>query len=146
MLTKVEVNRLPYSDHIVCLGPKGELLEQGAFDDLNSAGGHVSSFSLPQADWTYDPVGKPDDKKGVDREHCLDLPHSKEIAHVESPSSSSDTTCEDDIVIDASRQTGDVRIYTYYVKSVGGWTSLIFVVAIVGFIFCVSFPSKQSFP
>jgi ATP-binding cassette subfamily C (CFTR/MRP) protein 1 len=41
-----------------------------------------------------------------------------------------------------SRQTGDVQIYLYYIKSVGILATLVFVVAIVGFIFCISFPSK----
>ncbi|KAK4233717.1 putative ABC multidrug transporter [Achaetomium macrosporum] len=45
--------RLPYSDHIVYLGPNGVLTAQSSFTELNDASGYVSSFSLPRADWSY---------------------------------------------------------------------------------------------
>ena len=44
---------------------------------------------------------------------------------------------------DASRQTGDVAIYLYYIQSVGWIPTLIFVGAITAFTFCISFPSTS---
>lgn len=55
---------------------------------------------------------------------------------------SSETACAGDGEDGTSRRTGDVQIYIYYVKSVGWWATLIFVAAIVGFVFCISFPSE----
>jgi len=143
MLIIPPAKRLPYSDHIVCLSPNGSIDAQGTFASLNNAGGYVSSFNLPQADWTYTPEN--DDQ-------ILEVVFDKEqegVATTQPKDSdsgasltSSETACPSDGGDGTSRRTGDVQIYLYYVKSVGWWASLIFVAAIVGFVFCISFPSK----
>lgn len=125
----------------MCLGPDGKISEQGTFADLNDAGGYVSLFSLPRADRTY---VHNDGDVVVDHYNDHDsiaVPHTKEIDSGLSLSSS-ETRCSREGEPDSSRRTGDVQIYFYYVKSVGWWVTLVFVVAIVGFVFCVSFPSK----
>lgn len=151
MLINSAAKRLPYSDHIVCLGPKGEISAQGTFADLNDTGGYVSSFSLPRADWTYvpndgggddydddDDITSPDD----DHDDMATAAPPKEIDYGASFSSSETITSTRDGEAKTSRQTSDVQIYLYYVKSVGWWASLVFVFAIVGFVFSMSFPSK----
>jgi hypothetical protein len=45
-------------------------------------------------------------------------------------------------VAGSKRHTGDLHIYVYYMRSVGWWTSMTYVVAITAFVFCISFPSK----
>ncbi len=47
-------------------------------------------------------------------------------------------------VEDSGREIGDVSVYLYYVKAVGWIPTVIFVVAISAFVFCMSFPSKSS--
>ena len=136
--------RLPYADNIISLGPKGETVEQGAFADLNISGGYVSSFHLPRADWTYrPPMEKMDDE-------VTDVPsrRSEDGRASISSQASSNTACsvKEETEADASRRTGDVQIYLYYVRSVGWVPTLLFTIAIVGFVFCVSFPSKRPFP
>jgi hypothetical protein len=136
--------RLPYSDHIVCFSPKGEISAQGTFADLNDDGGYVSSFSLPQADWTFasNGGGGDDDITDFDSDHndmTTTLP--KEMDSSVSVSSTG-TRCTQDEDADMSRQTGDVQIYLYYIKSVGWLATLVFVFAIVGFVFSICFPSK----
>lgn len=136
--------RLPYSDHIVCLDTKGEITAQGTFHDLNGAGGYVSSFSLPRADWSFTPenddeiVQIPLDKD----QEGIAITRAKESDSGDSLTSS-ETACprEGEGEDDTSRRTGDVQIYLYYVKSVGWFASLVFVFAIIGFVFCISFPS-----
>lgn len=114
--------RLPYADHIVALGKDGVIAEQGSFDDLNRAGGYVASFTLPPPDWDYE----------------LDMaPATK---YVYSPPATA-TQATEAIAAEASRRTGDVSIYLYYVGSVGWITTIIFAVAMTGFTFCISFPS-----
>ena len=170
--------RLPYADHIVCLGAKGEITARGSFAELNDAGGYVSSFSLPRADWTRpasgggvasgsgsgssgsssgsgdsDDSGRVvdeiapseigDDHKGVVTASA-DVVRRKGINCDHSMSSSETVYTHNGGDPDTSRQTGDVKIYLYYVKSVGWVASLIFVAAIIGFVFCTSFPSKYS--
>jgi ATP-binding cassette, subfamily C (CFTR/MRP), member 1 len=148
MLITSTAKRLPYSDHIVCLNPKGEVTAQGTFADLNGAGGYVSSFSLPRADWTYTP--EIDDEIiqiGLDK----DQDGMAVIQPKESDSDASFTLNETAYPREGegadgtSRRTGEVQIYLYYIKSVGWIASLVFVVAITGFVFCISFPSTYRF-
>ncbi|KAK3371045.1 P-loop containing nucleoside triphosphate hydrolase protein [Lasiosphaeria ovina] len=127
VLASSSAARLPYADHVVVLSPSGTIAAQGSFAALNDAGGYVSSFALPRADWT----GEPDDKSLG----------SKPDGAAKSSSSESAAPRDDESEPDTSRQTGDVQIYMYYVRSVGWWASLVFVVAIVGFVFCQSFPN-----
>ncbi|KAK4238509.1 hypothetical protein C8A03DRAFT_43740 [Achaetomium macrosporum] len=143
LLVSSSAKRLPYADHIVCLAPDGTITAQGTFAALNAAGGYVSSFSLRSADWTY--VQNQDDS-----DDCIVQVYASDSEalipkEVDSGGSllSSETACapRNSIEADTGRRTGDVQIYLYYVKSVGWLASLIFVVAIVGFVFCLSFPS-----
>ena len=144
MLITSTAKRLPYSDHIMCLDTKGEITAQGTFAELNSAGGYVSSFSLPRADWTYT-------RESDDEIIQIDLDKSPVgmpiIQSRESGSgvslTSSETACprEGEEEDGTSRRTGDVQVYMYYVKSVGWFATLVFVFSIIGFVFCTSFPS-----
>ncbi|AEO64844.1 uncharacterized protein THITE_35966 [Thermothielavioides terrestris NRRL 8126] len=130
LLVSSSAKRLPYADHIVCLGPNGVLTAQGSFSELNDAGGYVSSFSLPHADWSYT-VDDVDDQ--IVEAAALDK--EREGITTARPKGS------DSAEADTGRRTGDVQIYLYYVKSVGWWATILFVLAIVGFIFCMSFPN-----
>lgn len=147
MLTSAAAKRLPYSDHIVCIGPNGHLTAQGTFNSLNDAGGYVSSFSLPRADWS----SVPDSDGDISRPDSIDKEHEVEGAAIVHPKgsdsgvslTSSETACAPpEGGPDTGRRTGDVQIYLYYVKSVGWWATILFTLAIVGFVFCTSFPSK----
>ena len=127
----------------MCLGPCGVIEEQGSFSDLNQAGGYVSSFSLPRADWTYAPEND-DQIHGVSLDKGQDGIATTEPKDVDSRVSltSSETACPGEREDGISRRTGDVQIYFYYIKSVGWRATLIFVLAIIGFVVCISFPSK----
>jgi ATP-binding cassette subfamily C (CFTR/MRP) protein 1 len=117
---------LPYCDHIVALDKEGKIVEQGAFEKLNTSGGYVSGFDLALADWDYSP-----------EKHVYEAPPR----YTERQASSTKLT-EEDIQAEANRRTGDTAIYLYYIKSVGWIPTIIFVVSIVIFIFGISFPSK----
>ncbi len=125
----------------MCLGPKGEITEHGTFADLKDSGGYVSSFCLSRADRTFTPN---DDATIVLADDGDDMTSTlpKENDYGASISSSEPLSYTIEKEDDKSRQTGDVQIYLYYVKAVGWWASLTFVFAIVGFVFCTSFPSK----
>jgi ATP-binding cassette, subfamily C (CFTR/MRP), member 1 len=127
MADNFTAKRVPYADHIISLDAKGKIAEQGRFDDLNSTGGYVSSFTLPTSDWDYKPEG--------------DVTYNTQAyAHI--PPNPNQLT--DNLEAEANRRTGDVSIYLYYIRSIGWWPTIIFIVAITAFIFCISFPSEYT--
>ena len=94
-----------------------------------------------------------DDEDGQSQSHDTDSESGREDlpivvrpkeSHSDGSVSSSDDETPRENEDDLSRRTGDVQIYLYYVKSVGIWATLLFVAAIAGFVFCISFPSKCS--
>ncbi|KAJ5285818.1 hypothetical protein N7524_001124 [Penicillium chrysogenum] len=117
------VKRLPYSDHIVVLEAGGRISEQGSFSALNKTGGYVSSFGLGLPDWEY-----------------------KTKRFSDSPSYSSMDTVqkEKELLVEEPEhhdRGGDLGIYTYYINAIGWLPAIIFMVAMAGFVFCISFPS-----
>ncbi|KAJ6102982.1 hypothetical protein N7486_005409 [Penicillium sp. IBT 16267x] len=117
------VKRLPYTDHIVVLGTDGRIMEQGSFSALTKTGGYVSSFGLIAPDWDYKP---------------------KRFS--ESPSYSTIDSMEkekEDVPQESEHHDtgGDLGIYTYYINAIGWLPAMVFVVAMAGFVFCISFPS-----
>jgi len=114
---------LPYADHIIALGSDGKVSEQGSFKNMSSLGGYTSSFNLPLPDWDYysaHPVSE------------IEKSNHGVLVPVVAKKGDSD---------DSHRRTGDSAIYLYYIRSVGWMPTLLFVVAISGFIFCTSFPT-----
>ncbi|TVY44056.1 ABC transporter [Lachnellula occidentalis] len=124
LMASSSVKRIPYADHIICLQGDGRISEQGTFKDLNAAEGYVSSFALSPPEWHFEPETplKLFDEKA--KESILVAPEELKP--------------NDD---DLSRRTGDIAVYLYYIKAVGWIPTLIFVIAISAFIFCLSFPS-----
>lgn len=120
------VKRLPFTDQIVVLDHEGKLLEQGNFDDLNSTGGYVSSFSLGLSDLDCKPV------KPVAPDASRDQPLS-----AEKPEDNREENYGSD---------GDITIYLYYIKSIGWFSALVFFAAISTFSFGLSFPSMSPAP
>lgn len=119
----------------------------------------MTSFSLPPADWTYhvNDGGDDDDVTDVDQNRGVpvNLPpvhknsdersltaHLTNLGSASSFTSNKSTYADQDRESRGNRQTGDVQIYLYYVRSVGWGASLLFIIAIICFVFCISFPSK----
>lgn len=115
----------------------------------------MSSFCLPRADWSYMPEDD-DQRPDVALEKLPPSPTSVEDnkpgteGGLTVSSTSSETVGRNstdnaaDGGDDLSRRTGDVQTYLYYIRSVGWWATFLFVVAISGFAFCLSFPGKWS--
>ncbi|RMI99793.1 hypothetical protein CDV36_015945 [Fusarium kuroshium] len=118
--------RLPYADHIISLDGTGIGCEQGGLDKLRGSSGYVSRSLVSSADWTYEQAP---DAATASTESSAGAPVSSEEALLE------------DLEDEAGRRTGDVAIYTYYVRAIGWVPTLIFVAAICAFIFCQSFPT-----
>ncbi|KAJ5158845.1 ABC transporter integral membrane type 1 [Penicillium coprophilum] len=123
IITSSSVKRLPYSDHIIVLEPGGRISEQGTFASLNKTGGYVSSFGLSLPDWEYKPKRFSDSPSYS----SMDTIQNKEEVPVEEP--------------EHLDRGGDLGIYTYYINTIGWIPVIIFMVAMAGFVFCISFPS-----
>jgi ABC-type multidrug transport system fused ATPase/permease subunit len=113
------VKRVPYADHIISLDGEGHVSETGGFDTLDKKGGYVASFALGMPDWKYEPAM-------VVLPTVSEIPLSKEAVVKEH---------------DKTRQEGDTATYMYYVKSVGWGPTMIFIVSMAIFVFCLSYPS-----
>lgn len=126
------MKRAPYADHIVVLDKSGRVIEQGSFKALNAIGGYVSSFALGLPEWGYRADLFP--ASGV------------QIKTIEKPKIA-DTETEPGVDTETQGKGGDLSIYLYYVKAIGWIPTIIFIVAIASFVFCISFPSTgyQSF-
>ncbi|CAI7603846.1 hypothetical protein PCG10_001957 [Penicillium crustosum] len=123
LVASSSVKRLPYADHIVVLEANGRICEQGSFAALNKTGGYVSSFGLGLPDWEY-----------------------KAKRFSDSPSYSTVDTIlkEKEALIEEPENLdrgGDLGIYTYYIDAIGWLPAIIFMIAMAGFVFCISFPS-----
>lgn len=116
--------RLPYADHIISLDGSGTGCEQGSLEKLTNSGGYVSRSIVSSADWTYD----------APTAAAPTEPSPGALANAEN-------ALLEDMEDEAGRRTGDVAIYTYYIRAIGWIPTLIFVAAICAFIFCQSFPT-----
>ncbi|KAL2832126.1 P-loop containing nucleoside triphosphate hydrolase protein [Aspergillus cavernicola] len=114
------VKRVPFADHIVVFNKHGYITEQGSFSALDSAGGYISGFSLNRPG-TYVKIGKK---------------HKPDLSKVQVSSMKGLETETGNY-----RGIGDISVYLYYVRSIGWLSTMLFVVAISGFIFSISFPS-----
>ncbi|GAT29334.1 ABC multidrug transporter [Aspergillus luchuensis] len=120
------VKRAPYADHIVVLDKNGHVVEQGSFKALDATGGYVSSFALGLPDWGYKADSFP--ASGV------------QVETIEKPKIAS-TETEPGAETETQGKGGDLSIYLYYVKAIGWIPTIVFIVAIASFVFCISFPS-----
>jgi len=121
LIASSSAKRLPYADHVISITEDGKISEQGSFKDLSGAGGYISSFNLPPPEWNYHPT------------YSVADPDKEKVNTVES-------STIDETVDDVSRRNGDVSVYLYYIRAVGWIPTLIFVVAISAFVFCITFP------
>ncbi|KAG8161209.1 hypothetical protein KVR01_009473 [Diaporthe batatas] len=125
IMASSRANRLPYADHIISLDGTGMGCEQGSFDKLTDSGGYVSRSLTSSADVKHEPGPA----ASAAAEPSADALLSSEIALVDDP--------EDG----ASRRTGDVAVYKYYIRAIGITPTLVFVFCICAYIFCQSFPT-----
>ncbi|KAJ5832236.1 hypothetical protein N7474_000547, partial [Penicillium riverlandense] len=118
------VKRLPFSDHIVVLDKAGRIIEQGSYSALNKTGGYVSSFGLGAADWEYkNRFSEPPSRTSIDS-----VQRVKEAMAKRPPKEVRNTG-------------GDISIYMYYINAIGWFPTIVFMVAMAVFVFCISFPS-----
>ncbi|RDL30478.1 Uncharacterized protein BP5553_10356 [Venustampulla echinocandica] len=117
VVTTNNIHRLPYSDHIIVIGEDGKLIQQGSFVTLNSTKGYIQSLAI-QHDDDSDTVKK--DDAGLPPAPLANPAH-------EGPREEGD------------RRTGDMTIYLYYIRVMGIKRSLIFILALCSYVFCLTY-------
>jgi ATP-binding cassette, subfamily C (CFTR/MRP), member 1 len=93
----IAVRHLRSADHIIALGQKGNVIEQGLFAELDSMDGYIRSLAVAEA------------KKDQDE--------SNEIEEEESPSSRVVAAPQVSYAGDDARRLGDLSVYNYYRKA-----------------------------
>ncbi|RDW71555.1 hypothetical protein BP6252_08118 [Coleophoma cylindrospora] len=114
------VNLLPSADYIIALGPKGDVVEQGTFEELNKSNGYVTSFKVKKtkAESSTGEAKQTSFKLGGDSRNSLD-----------------------DAMDEKKRQMGDLSIYSYYFKSIGLLPTIFFFFGCANYGFLISFPT-----
>ncbi|PFH57820.1 hypothetical protein XA68_14537 [Ophiocordyceps unilateralis] len=115
--TTNSAHHLSYADHVICLDKDGKIAEQGPLDKLSIAANGVQSLSSQPIMETSRP----------ELEIPEDALHELEILEEQEP--------------EETRRAGDMRIYAYYAKTAGWWTTLIYLFACAAFVYGAIFPS-----
>ncbi|CZR62077.1 related to multidrug resistance protein [Phialocephala subalpina] len=103
------VQRLSYADHIIALSLTGQIVEQGPFEQLKSAGGYVQSLALKlKVEGSPSPRERNPENTAAGAKSATVL--SAEAEEIEISAE------------DLNRQTGDFAVYKYYFSSIG-WAS-----------------------
>ncbi|KAG8664561.1 uncharacterized protein FPOAC1_013342 [Fusarium poae] len=122
-------NRLPYADHIICLDGTGTNCIQGSFEKLIVWDNYVSRSSASAGDGTQLKAPGAAPTPASAPHELVDALATLDAALIDPEEDS------------ASRRTGDVAIYMYYIRAIGWIPTMVFVLAICAYIFCQSFPT-----
>jgi hypothetical protein len=91
------------------MGPKGNVVEQGTFADLNATDGYIKSLAIADV--------KKEDESEKDPEEESKAPDSRTL-----PSPAQAIVAGDD-----ARRLGDFSVYNYYRKALTWWRLLSFI-------------------
>lgn len=120
ILATNSAHHLSYADHIIVLGEKGKVDDQGSFVQLSRSNEYVRRLvSQPQARTVPKaPEFQPTEEALED----LDLPDEDEVA-------------------DEARRTGDLKVYKYYFQTAGWWVIGLYMLTACAFTFGTTFPT-----
>ncbi|RFU80509.1 abc transporter [Trichoderma arundinaceum] len=134
ILASSDYRRVPYADQIVLLNEQGQLQYVGSVDELkqNSDLNWLMGDTNAQAN------------KGQQDNITRNKRKSKSPANQATDAAAAvlqEVDLAAELQADAARQMGDSAVYKFYVESAGWPTLIAFIIAIIVFAFCDSFPS-----
>ncbi|TVY81873.1 ABC transporter FUM19 [Lachnellula suecica] len=110
------VHLLPFADHVVCIGPEGEVVQQGTFSELNSTDGYVRGLNIQPTQHLPDSISEAD-------------------------SSQASTMIKEAIAETTTERAAKPKgVYRYYIKAIGRWMAVIYVVLVTIYAFLYDFP------
>uniref|UniRef100_A0A8H7KBA5 ABC transporter domain-containing protein n=1 Tax=Bionectria ochroleuca TaxID=29856 RepID=A0A8H7KBA5_BIOOC len=118
ILATHSIHFLPYADHIICIGPEGNIVQQGSFTELSAVGGYVSSL-------------------GIKNNQSLLSYINPKVSNGEAENNSKTKTPEPDGQNKSQKPRG---VYRYYFKSIGYGMSLLYLVLATIYTFLFTFP------
>ncbi|KAK1590443.1 ABC transporter [Colletotrichum navitas] len=120
------IKHLPLADHVIALGSDGTLIEEGTFDDLMRDNKYVASLGVKATDSDTDSeTGSISDGKPGP----LPAPKAKRAPAVSEE------------MMEKSRQTGDVKVYIHYLRSLSMPATVIFVLGSASYAIWETFPT-----
>lgn len=123
-----EVDFLASADHIIALGRKGKITEQGSFERLLTADGYVQSLMANKSIVSVADAHQDEIKSESAAEASVPKVEYK--------------AKQIEVKDDKRRQTGDSTVYSYYFGSIGMVFIVTLLVLEVVWAFLQSFPSK----
>ncbi|PHH92904.1 hypothetical protein CDD83_3735 [Cordyceps sp. RAO-2017] len=119
------VHFLPYADHIVCVGPGGDIVQQGSFSELSAADGYVRKLdiasiqSLPEVHFS---PGSPPDKD------------------TESKATATTYTEQHEVTREDKKPGKPHGAFRYYIRSIGYTMAVLYVALAATYAFLYTFP------
>ncbi|KAL7924395.1 multidrug resistance-like protein [Trichoderma austrokoningii] len=130
VLASSDYRRVPYADQIILLSEQGQLRYAGSVDDLKEN----PDFNWLLGDSTTQTSKR--SKDGITKSKRKPEPSTNPAQDAVAAAELTGA-----LQTDAARQMGDSAVYKFYLESAGWPTLIAFVVAIIVFAFCDSFPS-----
>jgi ATP-binding cassette, subfamily C (CFTR/MRP), member 1 len=124
------VQHLPLADNIIVLDNNGKTSEQGTFDQLRASDGFVAKLVLHPEILDSDP-------RSIPTEDTISGYESATIIKAFQGPSAND-------MADLARQTGDISVYKYYLKSIGWKIAMVNAMGSTVYILGKTFPCKDS--
>lgn len=111
------------ADHVIVFGPDGRIIDQGCPEELKDE----NSYRLP-----------------VDSSTVTEEAESQSTAPI--PQKTLQPSAPRTGELDLKRQTGDIKLYSYYYHSIGAVYALAFLVLAAAYIFLGKLPREFHFP
>ena len=111
MYLTAAVHHVHSTDHIIALGSKGNVIEQGTFAELDSTDGYMKSLAIAAAKKEQDQPSEEGDEDEGNSERALTT--------IAAPQNSD--------LGDDARRLGDLSVWNYYRKALTLWRLLLFV-------------------
>ncbi|EFE43741.1 ABC multidrug transporter, putative [Trichophyton verrucosum HKI 0517] len=111
---------LPFADHIIALDKSGHVIQQGSFQSLRSQSGYIGSLAIAE---------------NFEKETVA---HADQAAAKSVGASVNNEKSDENLPI---RPSGDFRIYSYYFKAAGIWTSCLLLILVISYATLYNFPT-----